>query len=424
MTRTRNQVLPAVLCTLVLGLSLSACSTKANTAAGNKTEGGVKVGPGVTSDKITLGVLTDESGVFAALGTNVTQGNQLAADEINAAGGICGRKIVLQVKDTAYDVQKAVSQYAEIAPGIAGILQIIGSPTTTALLPNLKTDHMLAATSTWASSLLRSPDIQISGATYDIEMINGIDYLLESKLISKGDKLGHIAFEGAYGDNGVSGSTYAAAKLGLSIVPQRVKATETDMTSAVQALKQAGVKAILLTAAPKQLASAAGVAAAIGLNVPILGNNPVFSPSLLTTPAGPALEKNFYLSASSLPLSADNPAAKKVLAAYKAKYPKGSPNAGVTYGYGVGKIYERTLKAACEAKDLSREGIERAFHTLSDVSTDGIIAPLDYSKPGAIPSRQTYILRASKANLAIDGLKVEKDLFESPVAAEFTPPAG
>lgn len=424
MTRITTQVLPAAVLALAVGLTVSACSTKANDAGGAKTQNGTKVGPGVTSDKITLGVLTDQSGVFAALGTTVTQGNQLAVDDINAAGGICGRKVVLQVKDTAYDVQKAVSQYAEISPNIAGILQVIGSPTTTALLPSLKSDHMLTATSTWASSLLSSPDIQISGATYDIEMINGVSYLFDSGLLHKGDKVGHIAFEGAYGDNGLQGTRYVAGKLGLTVVAQRVKATETDMTSAVQALKQAGVRAILLTAAPKQLASAAGVAASISLDVPILGNNPTYSPSLLSTPAGPALEKNFYLSASSLPLSADNDAAKKVLAAYKAKYPNGSPNAGVTYGYGVGKIYEQTLKAACAAKDLSREGIEAAFHTLSNVGTDGIISPLDYSKAGAIPSRQTYILRPSKATLAIDGLKVDKELFESAAAKDYSPSGG
>ncbi|HEY0168745.1 MAG TPA: ABC transporter substrate-binding protein [Jatrophihabitans sp.] len=424
MTRITTHALPAAVLTLALGLAVSGCSTKANDAAGAKTENGTKVGPGVTADKITLGVLTDQSGVFAALGTTVTQGNQLAVDDINAAGGICGRKIVLQIKDTAYDVQKAVSQYAEISPNIAGILQVIGSPTTTALLPSIKTDNMLTATSTWASSLLSSPNIQISGATYDIEMINGISYLLDEGLVRKGDKLGHIAFEGAYGDNGLEGTKYAVDKLGLTVVPQRVKATETDMTSAVQALKQAGVRAILLTAAPKQLASAAGVAASIGLDVPILGNNPTYTPALLSTSVGRVLEKNFYLSASSLPLSADHPVAKKVLASYKAKYPKGSPNAGVTYGYGVGKIYEHTLKAACAAKDLSREGITAAFHTLSDVDTEGVISPLDYSKPGEIPSRQTYILRPSMANLAVDGLKVGKELFESPVAKDYSPSAG
>jgi len=189
----------------------------------------------------------------------------------------------------------------------------------------------------------------------------------------------------------------------------------------VQALKQAGVKAILLTVGPKQLASAAGVAASIGLDVPILGNNPTFSPLLLNSPAGPAIEKNFYLSASSSPLSADTPAVKKVLAAYKAKYPSATPNAGVAYGYGVGKIYEQTLKAACDAKDLTRTGIEKAFHTLKNVDTGGIIAPLDYSKQGEIPARQTIIARATKATLTIDGLKIEKDLFESDTAKGYQP---
>jgi len=421
---TRSRATAGVV--LALAFAATACSTKATTAgpSGGASSNGIKTGPGVTADAINLGVLTDESGVFAALGTTVTQGNQLAVDEINAAGGVCGHKINLVVKDTAYDVQKAVSEYAQEAPTIAGILQVIGSPATTALLPTIQTDHMVSATATWASSLLTNPDIQISGATYDIEMINGISYLLDQGKIHKGDKIGHIYFEGAYGANGLAGSEYAASKLGLTVVKQQVKATETDMTSAVQALKQSGVKAIMLTVAPKQTASAAGVAASIGLDVPILGNNPTFSPLLLKSAAGPALEKNFYLSASSVPLSSTNPAVMKVLAAYKAKYPNGSPNAGVTYGYGVGKIYEQTLKAACAAKDLSRIGIEKAFHTLSNVDTSGIIAPLDYSKLGKIPARQTYIIRPSTANLAIDGLKVEKDLFEADVAKGYTPATG
>jgi len=369
MTRTRTRTRTQAVLGLALALSLSAtaCSTKANKNNGNKTENGVQAGPGVTKDKITLGVLTDESGVFAALGTTVTQGNQLAVDEINAAGGICGRKISLIVKDTAYDVQKAVSQYAEIAPNIAGILQMLGSPATTALLPTITADHMVSATATWSSSLLTSPDIQISGATYDIEMINGLSYLLDQGLIHKGDKLGHIAFEGAYGDNGLKGSQYAAGKLGLTIVTQRPKPTETDMTSAVQAFKQAGVKGILLTVGPKQLASAAGVAASIGLDVPILGNNPTFSPLLLNSPAGPAIEKNFYYSASSSPLSADTPAVKKVLAAYKAKYPSATPNAGVAYGYGVGKIYEQTLQAASVLEALQQAEARGAIEVTSIV---------------------------------------------------------
>lgn len=416
MTRTRSGAIALV----ALALAASACSTKSS-SNNDSSSGGVKTGPGVTAKTIRLGVLTDESGVFAALGTTVTQGNQLGVDAINAAGGICGRQIELEIQDHGYDVQKAVSLYAQEQPNVAGMLQLLGSPMTTALLDQFKTDHMLGATATWASTLLKSNDIQISGATYDIEQINGLSYFLDQGKIKKGDKVGHIYIEGEYGANGLAGSKFAAQKLGLTIVPVQIKATETDLTSAIGQLKAAGVKAISLTTTPKQTASAVGVAAVGKFAVPFLGNNPTYSPLLLNTPAGPALEANLYISGSSIPLSADNPEAKKVLAAFKAKYPGKPSNAGVTYGYGVAQIYAQTLKAACDKKDLSRAGIESAFRTLSHVDTSGIIAPLDYSKPGEIPARETYIVRPSKATLAVDGLKIEKQLFESDIAKDYTP---
>ena len=55
------------------------------------------------------------------------------------------------------------------------------------------------------------------------------------------------------------------------------------------------------------------------------------------------------------------------------------------------------------------------------MDTGGIIAPLDYSKQGEIPARQTIIARATKATLTIDGLKIEKDLFESDTAKGYQP---
>lgn len=420
MTRKRS----GAVVLLALALAATACSTKSNGSSSSSSSGGVKTGPGVDSKTITLGVLTDETGVFASLGTTVTAGNQLAVDEINKAGGVCGRQLKLVVQDHGYDVQKATSLYATMAPNVAALMQLLGSPETTALLGSLKTDSMLAAPASWASTLLQSPDIQISGATYDIEVINGLSYFVDKGLIKKGDTIGAIHIEGEYGANGLAGAKYAASKLGLTLKDVQVKATETDMSSAVGQLKSAGAKAVVLTTTPKQTASAVGVAAVSGFKVPFLGNNPTYSPLLLGTPAGPALEANLYISGSSLPLSADTEAAKKVLAAYKAKYPSGQPNAGVTYGYGVGKIFEQTLKAACDAKDLSRQGIEAAFHTLKSVTTDGIIAPLDYSTQGAIPARQTFIVRPSKATVAIDGLKIEKDLFESDIAKDYTAPTG
>src|SRR4028119_927747 len=59
------------------------------------------------------------------------------------------------------------------------------------------------------------------------------------------------------------------------------------MSAQITQFKAAGVKAIALTVAPGQTASAAGVAATQGLDVPLIGNNPVFAPGPLERPARP-----------------------------------------------------------------------------------------------------------------------------------------
>ena len=61
-------------------LVLSACSTKAGDAGSSGPDSsGVKTGKGVTATDVTLGVMTDKSGVFKNLGLGVTQGNELWA---------------------------------------------------------------------------------------------------------------------------------------------------------------------------------------------------------------------------------------------------------------------------------------------------------------------------------------------------------
>jgi hypothetical protein len=112
MNRTRNLPRAIAVCGVVAVLVLSACSTKAKGGSDTGSSGGVKTGPGVTDSSISLGVLTDLSGVFAVLGKSVTQGAQLYFNDLNKAGGICGRTVKLVIKDDGYDVQKAVTAYA------------------------------------------------------------------------------------------------------------------------------------------------------------------------------------------------------------------------------------------------------------------------------------------------------------------------
>ncbi|WP_375465182.1 urea ABC transporter substrate-binding protein [uncultured Methylobacterium sp.] len=55
------------------------------------------------ADPIKLGVLEEQSGDFAVATIGKIHGIQLAADEINAAGGIAGRKLELVIYDTQSD---------------------------------------------------------------------------------------------------------------------------------------------------------------------------------------------------------------------------------------------------------------------------------------------------------------------------------
>ncbi len=423
-TVRRRSSLPrraAVTFSLVAVLAAAACSTKAKDNSGNSAASGeLKTGPGVTASTISLGVLTDLSGVFAVLGKTVTQGAQLYFDELNAQGGICERKIKLVIKDHGYDVQKAIGLYADLSGSVLGMEQLLGSPVNAALKQNIESDQMFTVPVSWASTILDNPNNMIVGTTYDVEMINGISWLMANKGIKKGDTIGHIYLEGEYGANGYLGSKYAAKQAGLRLQGVQVQATATDLSSQVASLKSKGVKAILLTTTPTQTASVVGVDAATGLNVPVLGNNPTFVPQLLDTAAGPAMEKLFTLVASWDAYAGDSAGAVKVRDAYKAKYPKDVPNGGVDWGYGAAQAYATVLKTACDNKDLSRAGIQTAFRDTTSVDTGGLFPALDYSQPGDPATREAVILKAdSKAE---GGLTVVQPLTASDLAKSYVAP--
>ena len=152
------------------------------------------------------------------------------------------------------------------------------------------------------------------------------------------------------------------------------------------------MKAILISAGPKQTASLAGVAAASGLDVPIVANAPGFDPALLATPAAPALEKNLTMVGGTAPYAADVPGAAEVSGAYEQNFPKGTPKYSVDAGYAQSQLMYEVLQRACAANDLSREGVVKALRGLDGVDTGGLVAgTLSYSKLGVPPSRSVYV---------------------------------
>ncbi|MGQ0632241.1 MAG: ABC transporter substrate-binding protein [Sporichthyaceae bacterium] len=411
----RLRPLPVFLATAALLLAACGGDDEDSSAAAD----GVLTGPGVTAETITLGVMTDGSGPFKENSLAIGVGHQIWVSDVNAAGGVCGRQIRLETRDHGYKAELAKVQFSDVEPKVAGFLQLLGSPMLIALLGDIDSAAVTTTAVSWSSQLLDQANIMVVGTTYDVEIINGLSYLLKEGMIAEGDTIGHIYIDGEYGGNGLRGAQYFAKAHDLTLVEKKVTPTDTDMAGIVTSLKGSGVKAIALTGTPTQGTSAASANKALGLDVPLIGNLPVFTPTALDSPAAAALDK-LYLVASTVPFGADVPRAQDIAQKYEAADTAALPAYTVNHGYALGLIWQQILQRACDAKDLSRAGIAAAKNASTEIDTEGLIPELDFSVPGSPTSRAAYIAVPDKAQQG--GVRLIEPSFTSADAAAYKAP--
>jgi ABC-type branched-subunit amino acid transport system substrate-binding protein len=406
----RALVLPIV--ALASALTLTGCSMAAPSGTQAKPKD-LTTDVGVTRAEITLGALTEYSGPFTDFGIGVVHGQQVWVKETNTAGGICGRKIKLEIRDDEDDMSKAKTQYAALEPTVLGFMQILGSSVTTALSQSLIDNETTAIVLSRSSDLLSNPYVIIPATTYDVEMINALSYLMEQGKIHDGDTVGHLWLDGEYGTNGLRGARYFAQRHHLTLRDAKVTTTS-DMRHFVAAFAGAPrVTAIALSTTPDQTAAALTANQQLRLNVPMIGNSAAFSPQLLFGPAAGALG-NLSVMESSVPFSAVVPRAQHVAEAYRQAGYLQLPNSGVPYGYAIGKIWGQLLKRACTNGNMSRSGIQEALLQSTNITTDGLVAHLNFTKPGSPASREASVDVPDAA--ALGGLREVKPLFVAPDA--------
>jgi branched-chain amino acid transport system substrate-binding protein len=89
---------------------------------------------GVTDSEVVIGSVNDLSGIFAAVGVPAVNGANLRFDEVNAAGGIHGRKIRFVVEDNGYQIPRAMQGYNKLLnrDKVFAMLLSLGTPMNTA----------------------------------------------------------------------------------------------------------------------------------------------------------------------------------------------------------------------------------------------------------------------------------------------------
>jgi branched-chain amino acid transport system substrate-binding protein len=89
---------------------------------------------GISANEIVVGTHQDLSGPIKGWGVSVANGMKMATEEINAAGGVQGRKIRLIVEDSGYDPKRAVLDTQKLIEKdqVFSMVGAMGSPTVLA----------------------------------------------------------------------------------------------------------------------------------------------------------------------------------------------------------------------------------------------------------------------------------------------------
>ena len=135
--------------------------------------------PGISGKTIKVGILHSLSGTMAISEVSVKDSEQLAIDEINAKGGVLGKKLVPVVEDGMSDwptfaekAQKLIS-----TDKVAAVFGGWTSASRKAMLPVFERNKSLLYYPVQYEGLEASPYIFYTGATTNQQIIPGLEYL-------------------------------------------------------------------------------------------------------------------------------------------------------------------------------------------------------------------------------------------------------
>lgn len=205
---------------------------------------------GVSDTEIVIGTHIDLSGPAAAGMPMLRNGMQLRIDELNAAGGVHGRKIRLVVEDNGSQPQQAVRAVQKLirSDNVFAILNPFGSGPNAATV-KMANDAGVMVFAPWGASAIiqkvsgNSPLLFTTVQNYDSTTANGLTWALKNWKIPK---VGVIYQEGPFGDLVRAGVNQALKEAGQSVAAEAAyKVGDIDFSSQVAKLKAANVDLIV-----------------------------------------------------------------------------------------------------------------------------------------------------------------------------------
>ena len=244
-----KKVLSAILAASMV-LSLAACgqqkSTESKASGESKAEGQSEAGAEGAVWKI--GGIGPVTGGAAVYGLSCKNAQQLAADEINAAGGINGYKVEIEFDDDEHDAEKSVNAYNHLKDwGMQMLLGTVTSAPCIQVSNESVKDNMFQLTPSGSA-----PDCIANSNTFAVcfsdpqQGEKSAEYIGSHKLATK---IGILYDSSDVYSSGIHDSFVEnAAKNGLEIVAdeQFTADNKTDFNIQLQNIRNAGAELVFL----------------------------------------------------------------------------------------------------------------------------------------------------------------------------------
>ena len=291
---------------------------------------------GVTPTEIILGMHTDLSGPAATYGVSSSNAVKMRFDEVNASGGIHGRKIKLIVEDTQYQVPRAVQAGTKLInrDRIFAMIAPLGTPMNNALF---KDQFEAGVPNLFPLSGARSMYLPfnrlkfVAAASYVDQVRAGVKYFVTQK----GKKAVCAMYQDTdFGKEVLDGVQMELDALKLKLVENTShKPTDQDFTAQITKLKGAGCDLVVLGTIVRDSIVPYATARKIGwTDVDFLGA--VSSYDLFVAAAQGGVTEGLYaMGLTDMPYRDTlSPKAQDWFDRYKDRF-KADPNIGAIYGY-------------------------------------------------------------------------------------------
>ena len=336
---------------------------------------------------IKIANIVELSGAGATAGTNFKNGVELAVKEINAAGGILGKKIETTTSDTQSNpgvakglTQKAIDDnvFAVFGPVFSGSIMVSMAETQRAEVPNFTGGEAAAITQKGNPYIFRTSFTQTTAMPKVAKYIaNGLKAKTVAVLFVNND----------FGKGGRDAITKALEANGVKVVADiSTDSGQVDFSAPVLKAKQSNADALFVYTNEEESARALRELRKQGWTKPIVGETTLTGQKVIEL-AGDAA--NGAIAHVGLTVDAPNPLMLKFKAKFYQDYKYISDHNGIK---GYTGVY--SLKAAIEkVGKLDRVAVAKAMHGLqvSAAKEPGVLMNVSFDANGDL-DRESYMV--------------------------------